>query len=223
MWNRQAVWRSQGSDGCDSRGVDGVSKIKAIVISSAHVAVFILSMVASASVNAENPDALLSKDSAREMFALSQSAWEANARQVKAAGIGYYKVAPTGETSLYMRPTEGAGLLIVTPSYKSKKLSSPWKLSVTVAADQEPSLSIYRSMAPDLVNDLIQTSASEIAPEYSVMGYMVRSAQGVTAPSIHFTIFRAGDFPPIDMLNKMGRVCPPVGGKQMCIRSSMIE
>jgi hypothetical protein len=157
------------------------------------------------------------------MFMFSQTSWEANVRQVEAAGIGYYKVAPTGETSLYMRPSQGAGLLIVTPSYKPTNLSSPWKLSVTVAADQEPALSLYKAMAPELVKDLIQTSASQVAPEYSVMGYMARSSQGITAPAIHFTIFRAGDFPPIDMLNKLGKVCPPVGGKQMCIRSSMIE
>ena len=69
----------------------------------------------------------------------------------------------------------------------------------------------------------VSSDSTQVAPEYSVMGYMARSSQGITAPAIHFTIFRAGDFPPIDMLNKLGKVCPPVGGKQMCIRSSMIE
>jgi hypothetical protein len=90
-----------------------------------------------------------------------------------------------------------------------------------VAADQEPALSLYMSMPFDVVKNVVQTSAREMAPEYSVMGYMVRNSK--TAPSIHFTIIRAGDFPQIDVLTKMGKVCPPVGGKQMCVRTSMIE
>jgi len=181
----------------------------------------VIVLLASANAHAENPDAPLSKDSAREMFGLSRSAWEENARQVKAAGIGDFAIAPSGEYTLYMRPTPGAGLLIVTPSYKASKENTPWKLSVTVVADEEPVLSLYASMSPNDVENLIRTSAREMAPEYSVMGYMARNSQ--SAPSIHFTIFRAGDFPPIDMLTKMGRVCPPVGGKQRCVRSSMIE
>jgi hypothetical protein len=172
---------------------------------------------------AENPDALLSKESSKQMFALSRLAWEENARQVKAAGVGDFEVTPTGEITLIMRPTQGAGLLMVTPWYRASKENAPWKLSVTIAADEEPALSLYRSMSRDVVKSLIQASARAVAPEYSVMGYMARTTQSSRAPSIHFTIFRAGDFPPIDMLVKMGKVCPPVGGKQVCVRSAMIE
>jgi len=183
----------------------------------------LFSLFITANALAEKPDALLSKESSKQMFSLSRLAWEENARQVKAAGVGDFKITKTGEFTLIMRPTQGAGLLMVTPSYKASKEKTPWKLSVTIAADQEPALSLYRSMPRDVVKRLIQASARAVAPEYSVMGYMARTTQTSRAPSIHFTIFRAGDFLPIDMLVKRGMVCPPVGGKQVCVRSSMIK
>ena len=37
---------------------------------------------------AENSDGILSKDDAAAMFTLSRKAWEDNARQIKAAGVG---------------------------------------------------------------------------------------------------------------------------------------
>ena len=174
-------------------------------------------------IHAENPDALLSKDSADQMFSLSKEAWEENAHQIKAAGLGNFKITSTGGYTLVMRPTPEAGLLMVTPSYRKKTDSRPWKLSVTIAADQEPTISFYKSMSSEIVKKIILTSAREMAPEYSVMGYMARDPRTTIAPSIHFTIFRAGDFPPIDTLVKKGKVCPPVGGKQLCVRSSMIR
>ena len=175
----------------------------------------------SANAHAENPDAILSKESARDMFGISRSAWVENVHQVKAAGIGEFAITPTGEYTLYLRPTPGAGLLMVTPWYKAPNINTPWKLTVSVAADEEPVLGVYLSMSPDDLKNLTQVSTGEMKPEYSVMGYMSRNSQ--SAPSIHFTIFRVGDFPLIDMLNKQGRVCPPVEGKQVCIRSSVIE
>lgn len=178
-------------------------------------------LLTAANAHAENPDALLSKDSAREMFGLSRSAWEENARQVKAAGVGDFTITATGEYTLYMRPAPGAGMLMVTPWYNASKESAPWKLSITVAADEEPALSLYMSMSSDDVENLVRISAHEMAPEYSVMGYMARNSR--IAPSFHFTVFRAGDFPPIDIMTKMGRVCPPSGGKPKCVRASMIE
>ena len=172
---------------------------------------------------AGNPDTILSKEDAGAMFNLSRVAWEEKARHVKAAGMGDFAIAPTGEYALSMRPNPGGGKLLVTPSYKATNENAPWKLSVTVAGDEEPAFSYYMSMSPDVVKELIQKSAREMAPEYSVMGYMARNPNSTVAPSIHFTIFRAGDFPPVDMMNKMGKVCPPRGGKQVCVLSSMIE
>ena len=142
----------------------------------------------SANAHAENSDAILSKESARDIFGLSRSAWVENVHQVKAAGIGDFAIAPTGEYTLYLRPEPGAGLLMVTPWYEAPNMNTPWKLSVTVAADEEPALSVYRSMSPYDVKSLIQMSTDEMEPEYSVMGYMSRNSQSI--PSINFTIFR---------------------------------
>jgi hypothetical protein len=168
-------------------------------------------------------DAILSKDDVTAAFGLSETGWKNNVRQVKASGVGDFLIAPSGEYTMSIRPKPDAGLLLVSPSYKPSNKSTPWKLSVTVAADKEPALSYYMIMSADVVRGLIQTSARELAPEFSVMGYMARDPNSKVAPSIHFTIFRAGDFPPIDMMTRMGKVCPPQGGKQVCVRTSIIR
>jgi hypothetical protein len=93
-----------------------VSEVKTFRVMIKLLAALFIGLMISASAQAENPDALLSKDSARAMFGLSQSAWEKNARQIRAAGAGDFRIAPTGEYSLYMRPSADAALLIVTPS-----------------------------------------------------------------------------------------------------------
>jgi hypothetical protein len=172
---------------------------------------------------AENLNAILSKNDATTMFSLSRSAWENNVRQIKASGVGDFLITPSGEYTMSIRQNPDRGRLLVTPSYKPSNDITPWKLSVTVAADKEPVLSHYLNMSADIVKGVIQTSAREMAPEFSVMGYMARNPKTDMAPSLHFTIFRAGDFPPVDMMAKMGMVCPPQGGKQVCVRSSMIK
>ena len=52
-------------------------------------------------------------------------------------------------------------------------------------------------------------------PEFSVMGYLVRGRN--KPPSLNFTIFQKGKFPPIDSLVTQGKVCPPRNGVQNCI------
>ena len=170
---------------------------------------------------AAGPDAILSIEDARQMFSLPRPAWEENVRQLKAGGYGNYAITPTGEYTMYMRPAPGTGLLAVTPSYNPGNDSAPWKLSVTVAADEEPAHSIYNAMSHDEVEELVKVSASEMTPDFSVMGYMVRGSQSV--PSVHFTIFKAGDFPPIDLMVGSGNVCPLSGGEPKCIRAEMIQ
>jgi hypothetical protein len=95
---------------------------------------------------AADPDAILSKESARDVFSLSKSQWEENAKAVKRAGLGNYKIALSGQYTLQMRPAPGAGLLLVTPHYRHSNPNEPWKISVSVAADQEPSLSLYKTL-----------------------------------------------------------------------------
>ena len=48
------------------------------------------------------------------MFTMSEAQWVANVKGAKASGMGDYRVAPTGEYSMYMRPSPVDGLLIVT-------------------------------------------------------------------------------------------------------------
>ena len=169
---------------------------------------------------AEDPNAILSKEDSAQMFAISEVQWIANVEAIKAGQIGDYRVAPTGEYTLYMRPDPSSGLLAVSPSYRSNSKNQPWKLSVTIIADT-PAVSLrYGSMSEETVEVLLQTAMRELRPEFSVMGYMVRNE--LEPPSIHFTIFRKNDFPAIDMMNEMGRVCPTASGKKTCVRTRMI-
>ena len=159
-----------------------------------------------------DPDAILSKEDSAQMFAMSEAQWVANVEMLKATQIGDYRVAPTGEYTLYMRPDPSGGLLVVSPSYRPSNKSRPWKLSVTVIADTSTSSLLYEAMTEDAVEDLLQTTMRDMTPEFSVMGYMVRNKS--EPPAIHFTILRKNDFPRIDMLNKKGRVCPTESGKK---------
>ena len=172
-------------------------------------------------VGADDPNAILSKEDSALMFAMSEAQWTANVKAIKARQLGDYRVAPTGQYTLYVRPDPSGGLLVVSPSYKPSNKSQPWKLSVTVIADAPVASHLYQGMSEDTVEDLLQTSMREMTPEFSVMGYMVRNKS--EPPSIHFTIFKKNHFPPIDMLNELGRVCPTQGGKKTCVRTRMIR
>lgn len=169
---------------------------------------------------ADDPNAILSKEDSASIFSLSEAQWITNVEIIKASKIGEYKVAPTGEYTLYIRSDISSGLLAVSPSYKPNDRNRPWKISVTVIADTPASSAFYRGMEEVAVEDLLHTAMREMSPEFSIMGYMVRSNS--ETPSIHFTIFRKNDFPPIDMLNKMGHVCPTQHGKKSCVRTRMI-
>lgn len=169
---------------------------------------------------ADNANAILSKEDSAQMFAMSEVQWIANVVAIKTNRLGDYSIVPTGEYTLYMRPDSSSGLLAVTPSYSSSNKSYPWKLSVSIIADTPAASLLYGAMAEDEVEDLLSTAMNEMTPEFSVMGYMVRNNS--MPPSIHFTIFRKNDFPPIDTLNELGRVCPTQEGEKTCVRTSMI-
>lgn len=169
---------------------------------------------------AGDPNAILSKEDSAAMFAMSEAQWIANVEEIKASQTGDYRVAPTGEYTLYMRPDPSSGLLVVSPSYRPSSKSRPWKLSVTILADTPDASLLYGAMSDDTVEGVLQEAMRELAPEFSVMGYMVRKES--EPPSIHFTIFRKNDFPVIDMVNEMGRVCPTDGGEKTCVRKRMM-
>ncbi len=184
------------------------------------IVAFILFATVTVPALAEDPNSLLSKHDAAQMFAMSELQWASNVQALRARRLGDYKVTPAGEYTLYMRPDPSAGLIIVTPRYKSSNKRQPWKLDVTVVADTPVSSLAYRSLDEENVEGIIQKAMREMMPAFSVMGYMVRNAS--ERPSIHFSIFRKNAFPAIDMLNASGRVCPTRGGKKTCVRKRMI-
>jgi hypothetical protein len=179
----------------------------------------LLFAVLASSVRAENPNALLSPEDAASMFNMTEPQWVENLRMVKAAGAGDFQLAPSGEYTMYTRPPPGLGVLVVTPTYKPG-LETPWKLAVSTIYDAPEAAKLYNEISADEVEDLVKQAWEDMQPDFSVMGYLVRNEKD--HPSIHFTIFKKGDFPPIDLMTQMGRVCPTSGGKKTCIRSEML-
>jgi len=169
---------------------------------------------------AEDPDAILSKTDAAQMFGMNEAAWINNVKGIKAEAIGDYRIAPSGEYTLYLRPDPNSGLLVVSPSYRSADKSRPWKITVTTIADTPGAAEIYAAYSPTDVEGLLLTAMRELAPDFSVMGYLARNVR--ESPSINFSIFRKNEFPPIDSLNASGRVCPTENGRKSCVRASVI-
>jgi len=180
-----------------------------------------LSITLDQTAQAEDPGAILSKEDAAQMFHHSYDAWKENAIQLKAAGIADFAVTPNGDYTLIMRPGPDVGLLMVSPAYKQSNKTAPWKLMVSTAYDVEPFLSLFSSMPEVEMERIVIKAAKDMMPEFTVMGYLARD--GVNVPHVHFTIFRAGDFPPLDMFVKAGKVCPLQNGVPTCIRKRMIQ
>lgn len=181
----------------------------------------VIACVFSSVLQAEDSDALLSKQSSIQMFSMSEAQWIANVQAIKAKGLGDYKIASTGEYTVYIRPDPSAGLLAIAPSYSQSEKTRPWKLSVAIAADTPTSASIYEVMGEVDVAKLMRTAMEDLAPEFSVMGYMIR--YGREPATIHFSIYERNRFPPIDSLNDIGRVCPTRDGQETCVRTSTLE
>ena len=158
---------------------------------------------------------ILDKQSAIQMFALSSSEWAQNIANLKIAGIGRSIRNPNGTVTLIYRPDPQRGLLTVTPSYKSNQVDKPFKIDVGVIFDQTLDRRIYEKISFKETKDLLESTAKNMRPEFSVMGYLVRDRNN--PPSFYFTIFQKGDFPPVDYMVSQGNVCPPRNGKQKCI------
>ena len=92
---------------------------------------------------------------------------------------------------------------------------------VSTAADVEPSRSLFSTMSEKEVERLVRKAAADMAPDFTVMGYMARD--DVNPPHMHYTIFKKGDFPLLDMFVAAGKVCPLLNGKPTCIRKRMIQ
>jgi len=188
---------------------------------SAVVIAIGLSIVPDLPAQAEDPNALLSKNDAGQMFSVPHGAWKENVIQLKAAGVADFAITDTGDYTMIMRPSPDVGLLMVTPAYEQSSKTKPWKLMVSTAYDMEPHLSSFTSMSVDEVERIITKAAEDMMPEFTVMGYLARD--GVNVPHVHFTIFKAGDFPLLDKFVAAGKVCPLQNGVPTCIRKRMIQ
>lgn len=175
-----------------------------------------------APAKAEDPDAILSPNDSRQMFALTEAEWVANVSQIKAAGVGDVAVAPSGEYTLYMRPAPDLGVVAISPSY-GRGSQRPWKLTVTTFYDRQPFAMLYNDEAfteQDAVR-VVKQAVEDMKPDFTVMGYLVRDQ--VNPPIFTFTIFEKGVFPPMDGLNAAGTVCPTQDGRMLCIRKKMLQ
>ena len=187
---------------------------------TATICLTIAVLLGSAGVSLGQKDPILDKESAIQMFALSSSQWIQNVDNIEGVGIGRSVRNPTGSVALIYRPDPQRGLLTVTPIYKPNTTDRPFKIDVQVIFDQTFDKHIFESISFQETKDLLEDTARYMRPEFSVMGYLVRG--GETPPSINFTIFRNGDFPPIDLLIDQGNVCPPRGGQQKCVLETVI-
>lgn len=167
---------------------------------------------------AEHP--ILDKQSAVQMFAFSSFAWMQNVAILKNSGIGRSVWNPDRTVSLVYRPDPRHGLLTVTPHYKPSQVDQPYKISVRVTFDQSLERFAFETMSFSEIKHLLESTARYMRPEFSVKGYLVRDRRN--PPSVHFTIFRNGDFPSIDRSVDQGNVCPPRNGEQDCILETAV-
>ncbi len=177
-------------------------------------------LLGSAGVSHGQKDPILDKQSAIQMFALSSSEWEQNVTNVKNAGTGRVLQNANGTFTLIYRPDPQRGMLSVTPSYKPNQKNKPFKIDVGVIFDRPLDRHLYETITFSETKVLLKDTANSMRPEFSVMGYLVRD--GNRPPSINFTIFQRGEFPPVDVMVSQENVCPPRNGKQVCIMGMVV-
>ena len=187
---------------------------------TATICLTIAVLLGSAGVSWAQENPILDKQSATQMFALSSAEWVENVSQIKTAGLGRAFRNPNGSWTLIYRPDPQRGLLSVTPSYKPNQKEKPFKIDVGVIFDRPLDRRIYEQVSFEETKRLLAETAEFMRPEFSVMGYLLRNKKD--PPSLIFTIFETGKFPPIDTLVNQGRVCPPRNGMQICIKEELV-
>ena len=166
------------------------------------------------------PEPILDKQSAVQMFMLSPMQWKDNVTNLKQMGVGDFSETSNSGATLIYRPDPQGGLLFVTPSYKSISDPRPFKIDVVVQFDQMSDRKIFESLSFGDIKSLIEETAKSMRPEFSVMGYLSRGDGN--PPKINFIIFQNGEFPPVDQMVDLGKVCPPKNNKQMCVIEGML-
>jgi len=165
-------------------------------------------------------DPILDKESATQVFSLSSAEWAKNVDQIQTAGFGRASRNPNGSWTLIYRPDPQRGILLVTPSYHPNELEKPFKINVIIAFDRPLDRLNYETVSFNQIKSLLEETAKFMQPEFSVIGYLQRD--NLNAPSLNFTIFQSGKFPSIDAVVRIGDVCPPLNGKQECIKGQHV-
>jgi len=124
---------------------------------------------------------ILSKDDARALFAMTRAQWVENVQQAVMAGVAEATGRPeSGGVTMHTRTQ--VGVLSVRPDYSDE--GRPDFILMTVG---------YRAPAAGLLSDAvldeaIEQSKQQMAPEYEVMGRVERLEGGV---AIFFTIMES--------------------------------
>jgi len=189
------------------------------LISSLSLAIALI--LGSGGTSSAQNDPILDKESATQVFSLSSAEWAKNVAQIQTAGFGRASRNPNGSWTLIYRPDPQRGILLVTPSYHPNELEKPFKIDVVIVADRLVDRVLFETASFNKVKSLIEETAQFMMPEFSVIGYLLRDE--LNPPSLNFTIFQTGKFPSIDAVVRIGDVCPPLNGRQECIKGQHVD
>ncbi len=116
---------------------------------------------------------ILSKDDARQVFAMSRDEWLENVRQAAAAGVA--KATGSTDTGVTMTMlTSSTSQLMVRPDYSGAG-RTPDFVQVTVAYSPP----IPRELTDKALSEAIVAAKVQMAPEFDVMGNVERIGGGV--------------------------------------------
>ncbi len=165
------------------------------LFASAILSLSLLSPIATYAVE------ILSKDDAKQTFAMSFADWSANVKQIHDMGLGKGAIAGTYDWTLLM-PTP-AGILKVTPSYLPNQLQRPHKISIAVEQTKVPSAAT-RGLSDAELKSMIEKWYREMLPEYTAMTNIDLVGETV---QFNFTLFEQGVYPPMDIVAKETKGC----------------
>lgn len=146
-------------------------------------------------------ETILSKQDAAQMFALPLTDWIVNVIATKNAGIGDYAKANDFEYTLYYQSP--LSVVAVTPSYSEQRLDKPFKLTMTTV-HKGYEAEMTRSLADDVIKDMIAGWYRQMLPEYTVMTSYEIDAVTI---AVTFTIFQRGASAEIDEIGDKSKGC----------------
>lgn len=117
---------------------------------------------------------ILSKDDAREMFAMTKQEWVVNVQRAVAAGVATSTGTPETNFGMAMT-TMGTDLLLVTPSY-GEDGRKPEFIQVVVGY-RDPTA---QHLSDAALKEAIETAREQLAPEYDVIGDSERLEGGAS-------------------------------------------